>query len=74
MSRNDNLVQAARAALDDAMRRDPAVHVLGEDVVSGGPFALTKGLADRHGVARVRNTPICEGAFMGAGEIGRAHV
>lgn len=67
MSRNDNLVQAARAALDDAMRRDPAVHVLGEDVVSGGPFALTKGLADRHGVARVRNTPICEGAFMGAG-------
>ena len=67
MAPRHNVVQAARAALDDAMRASDDVYVLGEDVVAGGPFALTKGLSDRHGTQRVRNTPICEGAFMGAG-------
>jgi len=63
----DNLVQAARNALNAAMVADERVIVVGEDVAEGGPFALTKGLVERHGAARVRNTPISEGAFMGAG-------
>lgn len=67
MALGPTTVQAARTALTDAMGRDDAVVVLGEDVVAGGPFTLTKGLADRYGTDRVKNTPICEGAFMGAG-------
>jgi pyruvate/2-oxoglutarate/acetoin dehydrogenase E1 component len=61
-----NLIQAARSALDGAMREEPGVVVLGEDVASGGPFGLTKKLADSYGTDRVRNTPISEGAIMGA--------
>jgi pyruvate dehydrogenase E1 component beta subunit len=67
MSLGNKLVQAARAELDRQMAADERVMVLGEDVVAGGPFTLTRGLADRHGVERVRNTPICEYSFTGAG-------
>lgn len=66
MNAGDNLVQAARSALADAMEAEDAVMLLGEDVGTGGPFGLTRGLADKHGVGRVRNTPICEGSFVGA--------
>ena len=67
MSLGSNLVQAARTALGEAMSADERVVVIGEDVVAGGPFTLTRGLADRHGTERVRNTPICEYSFTGAG-------
>ncbi|HEX4752995.1 MAG TPA: thiamine pyrophosphate-dependent enzyme [Solirubrobacterales bacterium] len=63
----ENMVQAARAALAEAMEADPDVVVLGEDVVAGGPFALTRNLEDRFGSDRVRNTPISEASFMGVG-------
>jgi pyruvate/2-oxoglutarate/acetoin dehydrogenase E1 component len=59
-------VQAARSGLEEAMRQDERVVVIGEDVTAGGPFTLTKGLVERYGTERVRNTPICEGAFTGA--------
>lgn len=59
-------IQAARAALADFMADDPSVVVLGEDVRAGGPFSLTKGLSERFGDDRVRDTPICELAFTGA--------
>lgn len=49
------------------MRADERVVVLGEDVVEGGPFALTRGLHDAFGSERVRNTPISEAAVMGMG-------
>ncbi len=47
------------------MRRDSAVYVLGEDVALGGPFGVTKGLAEEFGKSRVVNTPISEGTVMG---------
>ena len=53
-------------ALADAMRSDPRVIVLGEDVAEGGPYGATAGLADEFGRARVLNTPISEGAVCGA--------
>ena len=60
------MMEAARTALDESMDAEAGVVVLGEDVVEGGPFGLTKGLAGRHGRERVRNTPISESAVMGA--------
>ena len=59
--------RAITQALADAMAADPAVVVLGEDVAApGGPFGVTRGLLDRFGAERVRDTPISEGAIVGA--------
>jgi 2-oxoisovalerate dehydrogenase E1 component len=48
-----------------AMRADPHVLILGEDVAEGGPYGTTAGLADEFGTERVLNTPISEGAIAG---------
>jgi acetoin:2,6-dichlorophenolindophenol oxidoreductase subunit beta len=58
-------VKAINAALFDAMRADPRVIVLGEDVAEGGPYTATAGLAEEFGVERVLNTPISESAVCG---------
>jgi pyruvate dehydrogenase E1 component beta subunit len=56
---------AITAALAEAMRADPSVLVLGEDVAEGGPWGATTGLVDEFGADRVRNTPISEAAICG---------
>ena len=58
-------VDAIRTALDQAMETDPSVVLLGEDLTVGGPFGVTRGLAERYGEWRVRNTPISEGTVVG---------
>ena len=58
-------IEILRRALDEELARDPAVHLLGEDVAAGGAFGVTKGLAQKHGLQRVRNTPISEAAITG---------
>jgi pyruvate dehydrogenase E1 component beta subunit len=58
-------VKAVNAALAVAMREDPRVFVMGEDVAEGGPYTATAGLAEEFGRERVRNTPISEGAICG---------
>jgi pyruvate/2-oxoglutarate/acetoin dehydrogenase E1 component len=58
-------LEAIRAALQDEMNRDSSVYVFGEDVALGGPFGVTKGLAEQFGVNRIVNTPISEGTVMG---------
>ena len=58
-------LEAVKAALARAMRADPRVIVLGEDVAEGGPYGATAGLAQEFGTARVLNTPISEGAVCG---------
>ena len=58
-------LQAITATLADAMRADPRVLVLGEDVAEGGPWGATAGLAEEFGAERVRNTPISEAAICG---------
>src|SRR5688572_20145970 len=58
--------QAACESLREAMRRDPAVVVLGEDVGRGGVFQQYKGLQQEMGAARVIDTPISEATIMGA--------
>jgi pyruvate/2-oxoglutarate/acetoin dehydrogenase E1 component len=58
-------VQAINQALREEMERDPLTFVMGEDVVLSA-FGATKGLVDRFGPERVRNTPIAEAGFVGA--------
>jgi pyruvate dehydrogenase E1 component beta subunit len=59
---------AVRSGLRDALQSDPRVILMGEDVGRyGGAFACTKGLLDEFGPERVRDTPLSESAFVGAG-------
>ncbi len=58
--------QALNEALHEEMARDPSVCLMGEDIGSyGGPFQITRGLYDRFGEKRVRDTPISEAGFTG---------
>lgn len=60
------MIEAIRAALDHAMREDDTVVILGEDVgIDGGVFRATDGLVQRHGSARVLDTPLAEAAIAG---------
>lgn len=62
------LRQAIVAALEDEMDADPSVMLMGEDIAAaGGPFKTSEGLLDKFGPNRVRDTPISEMAFTGAG-------
>ena len=71
-------VQAVNEALRQEMERDPAVFIMGEDIAGapgregmedawGGVFRLTKGLIGQFGPDRIRDTPISEAGFIGAG-------
>jgi pyruvate dehydrogenase E1 component beta subunit len=60
--------EAVREALREALRSDPRVFVMGEDVGRyGGCFAVSKGLLEEFGPERIRDTPLSESAFVGAG-------
>ncbi len=60
--------EAARSALREALRRDPCVFLMGEDVGRyGGAFAVSHGLLEEFGPERVRDTPLSESTFVGAG-------
>src|SRR5918997_2078456 len=71
--------QAINEALQIAMREDPTVVLLGEDIAGGamvdhlvnddawgGPMGVTKGLVQEFGRNRVLDTPITEAGFIGA--------
>ena len=58
-------LDAIRAGLSEEMKRDASVYLFGEDVSLGGPFGVTKGLAEEFGANRVVNTPISEATVMG---------
>ncbi|HEU4727913.1 MAG TPA: alpha-ketoacid dehydrogenase subunit beta [Kofleriaceae bacterium] len=59
---------AMRDALRDALRSDPRVFLIGEDIGKyGGTYAVTRGLLEEFGPERVRDAPLSESAFVGAG-------
>jgi pyruvate/2-oxoglutarate/acetoin dehydrogenase E1 component len=59
---------AIRAALREALERDPRVFLMGEDVGRyGGSYACSKGLLEEFGPERIRDTPLSESGFVGAG-------
>ncbi len=77
-TRQISFIQAVNEAIEQEMERDERVFVMGEDIAGGagrpdkqdawgGPMRLTKGLIDKFGPERVRDTPISEAGFMGAG-------
>ena len=59
---------AMREALREALRRDERVFLMGEDVGRyGGSYAVSKGLLEEFGEERIRDTPLSESGFVGAG-------
>lgn len=60
--------EAVRAGLREALQGDPRVFLMGEDVGKyGGTYACTKGFLDEFGPERIRDTPLSESTFVGAG-------
>lgn len=60
--------EACRQAIREAILGDPRVFLMGEDVGRyGGCYAVTKGLIDELGEDRIRDAPLSESAFVGAG-------
>ena len=63
-----SFTDALNEGLHQEMARDKTVFLMGEDVgATGGIFQVSKGLFDRFGAERVRDTPISEATFVGAG-------
>lgn len=61
------MIQAISEALDQSMQRHPNLILMGQDIAAyGGAFKVTEGLMDTYGKERVRNTPLCESAIIGA--------
>ena len=60
--------EAMREALREALKRDPRVILMGEDIGRyGGSYAVSKGFLDEFGPERIRDTPLSELGFVGAG-------
>jgi pyruvate dehydrogenase E1 component beta subunit len=60
--------EAVRAAMREALAADERVFLMGEDVGRyGGAFAVSHGLLEEFGPERIRDTPLSESAFVGAG-------
>ncbi|MCY4576549.1 MAG: alpha-ketoacid dehydrogenase subunit beta [Chloroflexi bacterium] len=59
---------AIRAGLEEALRSNPEVFIMGEDVGAyGGSYAVTKGFMEEYGEERIIDTPIAESGFVGTG-------
>ena len=66
MMQRMSMVKALNSALDIMMAEDEKVFCLGEDIGwMGGDFGVTKGLFEKYGQARVRDTPLSEAAIIG---------
>lgn len=66
-TREMRLVDAVSDGLREAMRRHDNLVLMGQDIAEyGGVFKVTEGFVDEFGKDRVRNTPLCEAAIVGA--------
>jgi 2-oxoisovalerate dehydrogenase E1 component len=62
------LIDAIQDGLRQSMEKYPDLIIMGQDIAEyGGAFKVTEGFVDQFGKDRVRNTPICESAIVGAG-------
>lgn len=61
-------IDAIQDALTQSMEKHEGLVLMGQDIAEyGGAFKVTEGLLDKFGKDRVRNTPLCESAIIGAG-------
>lgn len=61
------LLDAIRSGLYQSMEQHPELVIMGQDIAEyGGAFKITEGFVEKFGKDRVRNTPICESAIVGA--------
>ncbi len=61
-------IDAIQDALRESMNKYPELVIMGQDIAEyGGAFKVTEGFVNQFGKDRVRNTPICESAIVGAG-------
>ncbi|GAG73800.1 unnamed protein product, partial [marine sediment metagenome] len=59
-------LEAIREAMQQKMREDSSVYLIGEDIAEyGGAFGVTVGMLEEFGKERIRNTPISEEAIIG---------
>lgn len=66
--REIRFIDGISEALHEAMNHYPELILMGQDIAKyGGAFKVTEGFLDKYGVDRVRNTPLCEAAILGAG-------
>lgn len=66
--REIRFIDAISEALDLAMEKHPNLLLMGQDIAEyGGAFKITEGFVQKFGKKRVRNTPLCEAAIVGAG-------
>ena len=67
-TRQIRFVDSINEGLDEAMKKHPELILMGQDIAEfGGVFKATENLFEKYGKDRVRNTPICESAVIGAG-------
>ena len=65
--RSMRMIDAINDGLDMAMQKHDNLILMGQDIADyGGVFKVTEGLLDKYGSERVRNTPLCESAILGA--------
>jgi len=61
-------VDAIADGMQQVMEKHPNLILMGQDIADyGGVFKVTEGLAEKYSKDRVRNTPLCESAIVGAG-------
>jgi len=61
------LIDAIKEGLFQSMQKHPNLVLMGQDIAEyGGAFKITEGFVEKFGKARVRNTPLCESAILGA--------
>ena len=60
-------VDAIKEGLDQSLERNENLVIMGQDVADyGGVFKITEGFLEKYGAERIRNTPLCESAILGA--------
>jgi len=65
---NKKFINAISDGLQLALRKYPELIIMGQDIAEyGGAFKVTEGFVQEFGKERIRNTPICESAILGAG-------
>lgn len=66
-STEKRFIEAVKDGLYQSMQQHPQLIIMGQDIAEyGGAFKVTDGFVDEFGRERVRNTPICESAILGA--------